>query len=382
MQTSQGLYQANSLPSIEKMIDYNYYESEGIAQMKNQYVDTSNGMEFAVITLGDHIPDENNQLKYSQTARLNQMIQLGIDAEAMGYDVFGVGESHQAEFISSSPAVMLAAVGGQTKNIKLTSATTVLSLNDPVKVYEDFASLDQITGGRAEILLGRGSRHGAYQLFGYDIRDYDELFAEKLDLLQQLNTGKPVTWSGKYRSPLENADFYPKPFDDSLPLWRVVGQHTSSAKQAGEHGLPANFSYLWTGSNLFNKRVEIYRNALRQHQYDPNQMPIGISGSIYIADDINTAMRESYKAMQHTFKYVHGIDMNKQDFINARSYKHPMLIGDKQLLIDKIMYQYETFNFQRLTLEIDNGNHPEKVQQQLQKIADEVIPYVKTHTKS
>lgn len=350
--------------------------------MKNQYVDTSNGMEFAVITLGDYIPNEDGVRLYSQHDRLKHMIDLGIASEKMGYDVIGIGESHQAEFISSSPAVMLAAIAAQTERIKLTSATTVLSLNDPVKVYEDFATLDQISGGRAEILLGRGSRHGAYKLFGYDIRDYDELFAEKLDLLQQINSNKPVTWSGKYRSGLENASFYPKPYQEALPLWRVVGQHTSSAKQAGENGLPANFSYLWTGSNLFNKRVEIYRNALQQNGHDPLTMPIGISGSVYIADDINTAMRESYKSMQHTFKYVHGIDMNKQDFVNARSYKHPMLIGDKQLLIDKLMYQYETFNFQRLTLEIDNGNEPEKVNQQLEKFADEVLPYVKTHTKN
>lgn len=349
--------------------------------MKNQYVDTSHGMEFAVITLGDHIPNEDNKKLFNQTDRLKHMIDLGIHSENMGYDVIGVGESHQEEFISSSPAVMLAAIGAQTSKIKLTSATTVLSLNDPVKVFEDFATLDQISQGRAEILLGRGSRHGAYKLFGYDIRDYDDLFAEKLDLLQALNTGKPVTWSGNYRPALEAADIFPKPYDQSLPLWRVVGQHTSSAKQAGENGLPANFSYLWTGSNLFEKRVEIYRNALQQNGYDQSQMPIGISGTMYIADDINTAMRESYKSMQHTFKYVHGIDMNKQDFVNARSYKHPMLIGDKQLLRDKILYQYETFNFQRLTLEIDNGNEPERVHTQLEKFADEVMPYVKTHTK-
>lgn len=350
--------------------------------MKNQYVDTTNGMEFAVITLGDHIPNVNNQKLFNQTERLNHMIELGTASEKMSYDVIGVGESHQEEFISSSPAVILAAIAAKTTKIKLTSATTVLSLNDPVKVYEDFATLDQISQGRAEILLGRGSRHGAYKLFGYDIRDYDALFAEKLDLLLQLNTGKPVTWSGKFRPALEEADIFPKPYQESLPLWRVVGQHTSSAKQAGENGLPANFSYLWTGSNLFGKRVEIYRNALQQNGYDANQMPIGISGSMYIADDINTAMQESYRAMQHTFKYVHGIDMNKQDFINARSYKHPMLIGDKQLLRDKILYQYESFNFQRLTLEIDNGNEPDKVNAQLEKFADEVMPYVKTHTKN
>lgn len=350
--------------------------------MKNQYVDTSTGMEFAAITLGDYIPNEDNKRLFSQHDRIKNMVKLGVAVEQMGYDVLGVGESHQEDFIASAPAVILAAIASQTEKIKLTSATTVLSLNDPARVYEDFTTLDQISDGRAEILLGRGSRHAAYQLFGYDIRDYDELFAEKLDLLQKINSNKPVTWSGKYRPALENAQFYPKPYDDSLPLWRVVGQHTASAKQSGENGLPANFSYLWTGSNLFNKRVDIYRNALRQNGYDPATMPIGISGSVYIADDINTAMRESYKSMQHTFKYVHGIDMNKQDFINARSYKHPMLIGDKQLLIDKIMYQYETFNFQRLTLEIDNGNEPDKVNQQLAKFADEVIPYIKTHTKN
>ena len=307
--------------------------------MKNQFVDTTNGMEFSVITLGDFLPLSNGKMPFTQHDRLKNMIELGVKAEEMGYDVFGVGESHQEEFIASAPDIMLSNVAARTERIKLTSATTVLSLHDPVRVYENFSTLDQISDGRAEILLGRGSRHRAYELFGYDMNDYDEIFEEKLDLLLKLNQDQPVTWDGQYRPALKDAEFYPKPFDETLPVWRVVAQSTTSARQAALHGLPANFSYLWTGSNLFDKRVDMYRRQLDQAGHNSSDFPIGISGTMYVAADVDTAIRESYARMQHTFKRVHGIDMDKRNFIDAKSYKHPMLIGDAQLVRDKILYQ-------------------------------------------
>lgn len=350
--------------------------------MKNQFVDTTNGMEFSVITLGDHLPLPDGTMAYTQNQRIRHMVDLGVEAERLGYDVIGVGESHQKEFISSSPAVILASIAAKTEKIKLTSATTILSLNDPVRVYEDFATLDQLSDGRAEMLLGRGSRHAAYELFGYDLKDYDELFEEKLELFQQLNHQQPVTWEGKYRSALNNAQIYPEPFEETLPVWRVVAQSTTSARQAALHGLPANFSYLWTGSNLFDKRVDLYRRALEQAGHNPKDFPIGISGTMYIADTVDEAIRKSYERMQYTFKLVHGIDMDKRNFIDAKSYKHPMLIGDAQLVRDKILYQYERFNFQRLTLEIDQGNRPpQETYDLMQRFAEEVMPEVKAQTK-
>lgn len=350
--------------------------------MKNQYVDTTNGMEFAVITLGDYLPNPDDAMPFTQFERIQHMVDLGVEAERLGYDVIGVGESHQKEFISSSPAVILSNIAARTANIKLTSATTVLSLHDPVRVYEDFATLDQLSQGRAEILLGRGSRHDAYKLFGYDMKDYDELFEEKLDLLLQLNQQQPVTWNGQFRSPLEQNSLYPEPYNQQLPIWRVVAQHTTSARQAAIHGLPANFSYLWTGNNLFDRRVDLYRSELENAGHNPKNFPIGISGTMYIADDVETAIRNSYQRMQYTFKLVHGIDMDKRNFIDAKSYKHPMLIGDAQLVRDKILYQYEKFQFQRLTLEIDQGNRPpQETYDLMQRFAEEVMPDIKAQTK-
>lgn len=350
--------------------------------MKNQFVDTTNGMEFAIITLGDHLPLPDGSLAFSETERIQNMVELGVKAEQMGYDIIGVGESHQKEFIASSPTVLLSNIAARTQNIKLTSATTVLSLNDPVRVYEEFATLDQLSNGRAEILLGRGSRHGAYELFGYDMKDYDELFEEKLELLQALNHHQPVSWEGKFRAPLQEASIYPKPFEETLPIWRVVAQHTTSARQAAFYGLPANFSYLWTGSNLFDRRVELYRNELERAGHRPKDFPIGISGTMYIADDVDTAIREAYQRMQYTFKLVHGIEMDKRNFIEAKSYKHPMLVGDASLVRDKILYQYERFNFQRLTLEIDQGNRPpQETYDLMQRFAEDVMQEVKAQTK-
>lgn len=350
--------------------------------MKNQFVDTTNGMEFSVITLGDYLPSPDGTLLYSQHQRLKHMVDLGVEAERLGYDVIGVGESHQHEFISSSPAIILSNIAARTKRIKLTSATTVLSLNDPVKVYEDFATLDQLSDGRAEILLGRGSRHSAYALFGYDMKNYAEIFEDKLDLLQKLNHQQPVTWDGQYRSALKDAQIYPEPFAKTLPIWRVVAQSTSSARQAALHQLPANFSYLWTGSSLFDRQVAIYRNELENAGRNPLDFPIGISGTMYVADDVDTAIRESYQRMQYTFKLVHGIDLDKRNFIDAKSYKHPMLVGDAQLVRDKILYQYEKFNFQRLTLEIDQGNRPpQETYDLMRRFAEDVIPEIKAQTK-
>lgn len=350
--------------------------------MKNQFVDTTNGMEFSVITLGDYLPSPDGSMPFTQTERIQHMIDLGVKADQLGYDVIGVGESHQKEFIAAAPEVILANIAARTKKIKLTSATTVLSLHDPVCVYESFTTLDQVSQGRAELLLGRGSRHAAYELFGYDMKDYDELFEEKLDLLNKLNHHQPVSWNGNFRTPLEKVTLYPEPYHQTLPIWRVVAQHTLSARQAAMHGLPANFSYLWTGSNLFDRRVDLYRTELEKAGRNPADYPIGISGTMYIADDVNTAITEAYERMQYTFKLVHGIDMDKRDFINAKSYKHPMLIGDAQLVRDKILYQYEKFHFQRLTLEIDQGNRPpQETHDLLARFAEEVMSEVKEQTK-
>lgn len=227
------------------------------------------GMELGIYTLGDLLPPLYDGGQTSEQERISQIVEMAKLAEEAGLDVFGVGESHQKHFVASSTPTILATIAGVTKHIKLTSSVTVLSTADPVRVYEDFATLDLLSGGRAEIVAGRGSRYGAYELFGYDLKDYDALFDEKLELLQQLNQQQPVTWEGKFRPALQAAALYPRPLDGSLPVWHAVGQHHTSALKAGRLGIPIQLAGLYGASSVFEKRVQAYRRSAREAGHDP-----------------------------------------------------------------------------------------------------------------
>jgi len=206
--------------------------------MKSYRIDPSKGMEFGLYSLGDHVMNPFNGEHISAEQRIQEIIEASKLADEAGIDVFAVGESHQRYFAFQGHTVILGAIAQATKNIKIASSATVLSVADPVRVYEDFSTIDLISHGRAEIVAGRGSRVGAYDLFGYDLKDYEELFVEKLDLLMQLNRDRSITWQGKFRSSLKNAEILPQPQSGSLPIWRAVGGPPESAIKAGGAGIP------------------------------------------------------------------------------------------------------------------------------------------------
>ncbi|MFC2947007.1 LLM class flavin-dependent oxidoreductase [Virgibacillus sediminis] len=340
------------------------------------------GMELGLYTLGDHLLPKDNEKQMTEYQRMKDMVEMANLAEETGLDIFGVGESHQAHFVASSPQTILAKIAGVTNKIKLISTSTVLSTLDPVRVYEDFSTLDLLSDGRAEIVAGRGSRYGAYQLFGYDLNDYDELFEEKFELLLQLNGEQPTTWNGKFRPALKNAEIYPKPLNGELPIWRAVGQHFASAIQAGKMGVPMHLAALYGASSIFEKRVTAYRNAAKESGHDPEKLPIAVATMMYIDKDSQTAFKNYYPYLNNTFKQVRGVDFPKDHYKQGNNIKNAIMVGSPQQIVEKILYQYELFGHQRFIVQLDHGNIPhKKVVEMMEMFANKVAPAVRETTK-
>jgi alkanesulfonate monooxygenase SsuD/methylene tetrahydromethanopterin reductase-like flavin-dependent oxidoreductase (luciferase family) len=342
----------------------------------------STGMELGLYTLGDYLLPRGNEKLITEYQRLKEMVEMAKLAEDVGLDVFGVGESHQELFVASSPQTIMAHIAGVTKKIKLISASTVLSTLDPVRVYEDFATLDLLSDGRAEIVAGRGSRYGAYQLFGYDLNDFDELFEEKFELLLQLNNEQPITWNGNFRPSLDNIEIYPKPLNGKLLIWRAVGQHFASAIQAGKMGVPMNLAALYGSSSVFEKRVTAYRNVAKESGHDPEKLPIAVATMMYIDKDSQTAFKNYYPYLNNTFNQIRGVDFPKEQYREATNIKNSIMVGSPQQIIEKILYQYELFGHQRFIVQMDHGNIPyKKVVEMIEMFATEVAPVIRKATR-
>jgi len=346
--------------------------------MEEFRVDASKRMEFGLYTLGDHVEHPVTGHKKSERQRMKEMVDLGKLAEDAGLDVFGVGESHQKLFVATSTPVILGAIANVTKKIKLISAATVLSTSDPVRVYEDFSTVDLLSEGRAEIVAGRGSRYGAYDLFGYDLKDYDELFDEKFDLLMQLNKEQHVTWSGQFRASLKNAELFPKPMNGHIPIWRAVGEHYSSAIKAGRMGAPIHLAALYGASSVFGRRVDAYRRAATEYGYDTEKLPVAVATMVYIDKDSQTAMRDFFPHINNTFTKVRGTPFPKDQYAEGASIKNAIMVGSPQQIIEKILYQHELFGHNRFIAQIDSSGIPfSKVEAMIEMFATIVAPEVR-----
>src|SRR5215217_4684448 len=234
-------------------------------------------MEFGLYTFADVGP------RIDPARRLHNLLEEIELADELDLDVFGVGEHHRPDYAISSPAVALAAAAARTRNIRLTSAVTVLSSDDPVRVFQDFATLDLISDGRAEIMAGRGSFIESFPLFGYDLGDYDQLFSEKLELLLKVRASERVTWSGKHCAPLEDAGVYPRPLQDPLPVWIAVGGTPQSVVRAALLGLPLAIAIIGGQPEHFAPLTRLYREAARRAGHDPARLPVGINSHTYVA---------------------------------------------------------------------------------------------------
>ncbi|WP_060203845.1 LLM class flavin-dependent oxidoreductase [Sporosarcina koreensis] len=349
--------------------------------MEKYRIEPSKGMEFGLYSLGDHIPNPLTGERVSAEQRIKELIEASKLAEQAGIDVFGVGESHQTYFTTQAHTVVLGAIAQATSKIKITSSATVLSVSDPVRVYEDFSTIDLISGGRAEIVAGRGSRVGAYQLLGVDLQDYEEIFEEKLELLMKINEEESVTWQGEFRAPLQNAQILPQPKNGSLPIWRAVGGPPASAIKAGYMGIPMMLTTLGGPAINFKPSVDAYREAAERSGFDPATLPIATTSLFYVGDTTKEALQGMYPHINGGFQAIRGGGYPKQQFAQAPDTRDALMVGSTQEIIEKMLYQYELYGMQRFMAQVDFGGVPfEKIMKNIEIIGNDIIPAIKKYT--
>ena len=320
-------------------------------------------MELGLYTFADMLPDNTSRSKNTHQ-RINDLLEEIELADQLGLDVFGIGEHHRPDYAVSSPAIILAAAAVRTKTIKLSSAVTVLSSDDPVRVFQDFATIDQLSGGRAEIMVGRGSFIESYPLFGHSLQDYDELFSEKLDLLLQINQHEVLSWHGKHRPSFDNRGIYPRPYQDSLPVWIAAGGTPASAVRAAKLGLPLALAIIGGMPEQFVPFINLYRQTAEKSGINPAELQIGINSHVYIADNSQQAADElypSYATMMNRIGQERGWSpLSRQQFEYSRSPKGALLVGSPQEVIDKILYEHELFGHTRFLAQMSMGDMPHK----------------------
>jgi probable LLM family oxidoreductase len=301
-------------------------------------------------------------------------------AEQVGLDVFGIGEHHRPDFVVSAPAVVLAAAAARTKRIRLTSAVTVLSSDDPVRVFQEFAEVDLISNGRAEIMAGRGSFIESFPLFGYDLDDYDALFEEKLDLLLAIRDSERVTWSGKHRAALDDLAIYPRPVQDPLPVWLAVGGTPASAVRAGTLGLPMALAIIGGQPARFAPFVDLFRRSADEAGHPG--LPVSINSHAYVADTSQRAADEffpGYATMMNRIGRERGwAPMERQSFDALRTLRGALVVGTPEEVVEKILYQHELFRHQRFMAQMSVGTMPHaQVMRSIELMGTEVAPVVR-----
>ncbi len=340
------------------------------------------GMQIGVYTFADTTPDPRTGHVVSPAQRLRNLIEEIELADQVGLDVFGVGEHHRPDFAVSSPAVVLAAAAERTKRIRLTSAVTVLSSDDPVRVFQDFATLDLLSGGRAEIMAGRGSFVESFPLFGYDLEDYNELFAEKLDLLLKLRDSERVTWSGTHRAPINDLGVYPRPLQDKLPIWIAVGGTPQSAVRAGVLGLPLAVAIIGGAPERFAPFVDLYRDTAQRAGHDPAHLAVGINSHAYVADTSQQAADEFFPGYADVMTRI-GRERGwppttRQQFESLRSPRGALAVGSPQQVIDKLLFEHEIFGNDRFLAQMSVGTMPhDRIMHSIELFGTQVAPIVR-----
>lgn len=311
---------------------------------------------FAAASIGEGT--ERTTKSMNALAELLERIE---QADRVGLDVFGIGEHHRKEFLDSAPVVILAAAAARTKRIRLTSAVTVLSAADPVRVFQNFATLDLISQGRAEMVVGRGSFIEAYPLFGLNLQDYDQLFSEKLDLLLNIREHEFVTWSGKFRAPLQNQPIYPRPLQNPLPIWLGVGGTPASFVRAGTLGLPLMVAVIGGETHRFRPLIDLYREAGLRAGHAAEKLKVGLHSLGYVASTTEKAVHDYYPGYAETFTRI-GRErgwppVTKAHFDAQRGPRGAFLVGNPEEVAEKILRHSEALGgISRVTFQMDNAN--------------------------
>ncbi len=313
---------------------------------------------------------------------LRQLLERIELADQIGLNSFGIGEHHRKDFLDSSPAMILAAAASITKNIRLTSAVTVLSADDPVRVYQSFATLDLISNGRAEIIAGRGSFTDAYPLFGLSLSDYDALFKEKLGLLLQIRDNEVINWSGKFRPDLHNQAIYPRPKQRKLPIWLGVGGTPESFIRAGELGLPLMVAIIGGETRRFRPLVDLYRQAWKQAGHNENEQKVGLHSLGYIGKTKQEAVSDFYPKYAEMFTKIgkeRGYPpVTKGAFDAQNGTTGALLVSDPKEITDKILLHSEALGgISRITFQMDAITDHKKMMQSIELIGKEILPALK-----
>jgi probable LLM family oxidoreductase len=315
-------------------------------------------MELGVGMFGDlHINKNGKPQPAAQ--RLQQLIEEIKLMDEVGLDFYGIGEHHRPDYVVSTPEIILAAAATVTKNIKLGSAVSVLSSADPVKLYQSFATIDLISNGRAELVAGRGSFIESFPLFGFSLNDYDALFEEKLDLLQQINNNNPITWKGKFRAALKEQQILPRAVNDHLNIWVAVGGTPESVLRAGKAGLPVIFAIIGGSPAQFKPLFNYYKEVYQQNEHDMDKFQVGVHMHAFFGDDSQQTADEYYPIysaqMDRVGRSRGWPPYQKQQFDFGRSKEGALIISDANEAIDKILQMQEMFGLTRFSAHMDVG---------------------------
>jgi len=340
-------------------------------------------MEIGVSSFVETVPDVHTGELISHAQRLREVVEEIVLADQVGLDVFGVGEHHRQDYAASSPAVVLAAAASRTKWIRLTSAVTVLSSADPVRVFQDFATLDAISNGRAEIMAGRGSFIESFPLFGYDLHDYDELFEEKLELLLKIRESERVTWEGRHRPAIHNLGVYPRPVQNPLPVWIGSGGNSESVVRAGLLGLPLVLAIIGGSPLQFAPLVKLYKEAAAHAGHDVSKLPVASHSHGFIAEDTELAADKFFPSTQAAMNVL-GRERgwgyyDRARFDAARSFEGALYVGDPETVAQKIIHLRKHVGITRFMLHVPVGSMPhDEVMRAIELLGTEVAPRVRS----
>jgi probable LLM family oxidoreductase len=338
-------------------------------------------MELGLYTFGD-LPAGTRSPEAARL-RLAEIVAAAKLADQAGLSVFGIGEHHRPDYAISAPEVVLGTIAGTTRSMRLTTAVTILSSADPVRIFEQFATVDLLSGGRAEIMVGRGAFVESFPLFGYSLEDYDALYIEKLDLFLKIATDERVTWSGRFRSPLRDAAVSPRPLASDQRIWIAAGGTPESAVRAGTAGLPLNLANIGGEPARFKPFIDLYRRSGLAAGHAPGALRVAISGHLHVQKNAQAARDDFYPYyagyIGHNLPHGDaGWKVSRDDYERLLSSRGPLFVGGPQQIVDKILYEHEMFRHDRFMAQIDIGGLPyAKVANAIELLATDVLPAVR-----
>lgn len=337
-------------------------------------------MKYGIYTLGDLVADPHSGKTVSPADRIKEIINQAVLAEESGLDIFGVGEHHRLDYAVSAPALVLASIAQATENIRLTSAATVLSTTDPVRLFEDFSTLDLISSGRAEIMCGRGAFAESFSLFGYGLEENDALFKEKMALLLKLNEEKIISWHGRFRPELHQAEISPRPMQEQLPIWIGVGGSPESAAFAGKSGANMAMAILKGDALRFKPLADAYWEAARKAGQSTDELSLGVTGHAFIGRTTEEAREQFYPYYKNYRAYVHQqrgeyFDLTWGEFKDLTAPDTSLFVGSPEDVAKKIVAQYQLLGHNRFIAQMDIGGLPAPlVEQSIRLFANETVP--------